>query len=153
MLILSTLIVVTAAVAVGGLLLLYRRFNRQQAARLPDGEVALRQARSVPARVFVEKTLMAGPRANGINHARADLSLSPARLVVATHHGRILELTPARAGSARVTGPRRLVVEGERLRKDGPMQIRVELILDDAQAWADACAATLGSEQALSVTG
>ena len=74
--------------------------------------------------------LLGGPKSMSINSTRADLSMSDARLVVSTHHGRVLELTRDQPGSVRCTGPRRLVIEGARQRADGPMSVRAELIVD-----------------------
>ena len=78
---------------------------------------------------------------------RADLSLSDARLLIATHHGRVLELTREQPGAVRCTGPRRLVIEGARQRADGPMSVRAELIVDDAERWAEEAAARIGARQ------
>ena len=131
----------------GGGLSLYRRFRRQSGARLPDGEPLVRQVRGASARVFVERDVLGGPKSMSINSTRADLSLSDARLVVSTHHGRVLELTRDQPGSVRCTGPRRLVIEGARQRADGPMSVRAELIVDDAERWALEAAARLGARQ------
>ena len=130
-----------------GGLALYRRFRREAGARLPDGEALVKQVRGASARVFVERDVLGGPKSMSINSTRADLSMSDARLVVATHHGRVLELTRDQPGSVRCTGPRRLVIEGARQRGDGPMRVRAEVIVDDAERWVQEAAARLGAQQ------
>lgn len=118
-----------------------RRRRRLQASRIPD-DLVVKMVRGVGARVFVDKDMIDGPKAGVINNTPADLVLCADRLIVATRHGRILELTPG-AGSVRCTGPRRLVIEGERLRKHGPMKVRIEALVDDAEQWAELAQARL----------
>ena len=119
----------------GGLMTLGRRQRRRRASQVPDHEV-VKIARGVPARVFVDQDVLEGPRKGVINRSPADLVLTADRLIIATRHGRVLELTKANPGSVRCTGPRRLIIEGERLRKSGSMKVRLELIVDDAEVWA-----------------
>lgn len=143
----SALITLGIFSAFGGGLSLYRRLRRESGARLPDGEALVRQARGASARVFVERDVLGGPRSMSVNTTRADLALSDTRLVVATHHGRVLELTRDQPGAVRCTGPRRLVIEGARQRADGPLSVRAELIVDDAERWAEEASARIGARQ------
>ncbi len=139
---LITAAVVFAALALArGLIGYSRRRRRERASAIPDALV-VRMARGVSARVFVDKDLIDGPKAGVINSGPADLVLCADRLIVATRHGRILELAPG-AGSVRCTGPRRLVIEGERPRKDGPMKVRIEALVDEAERWAELARARL----------
>ncbi|MEY3212579.1 MAG: hypothetical protein RIT28_3060 [Pseudomonadota bacterium] len=131
----------------GGGLSLYRRLRRQSGARLPAGEPLVRQVQGASARVFVERDVLGGPKSMSVNSTRADLSMSDARLLIATHHGRVLELTRDQPGAVRCTGPRRLVIEGARQRADGPMRVRAEVIVDDAERWAQEAAARIGARQ------
>lgn len=143
----SALITLGIFCTFGGGLSLYRRLRRQSGARLPDGERPLREVRGASARVFVERDVLGGPRSMSVNTTRADLTMSDARLVVATHHGRVLELTREHPGAVRCTGPRRLVIEGARQRADGPLSVRAEVIVDDAERWAEEASARIGARQ------
>jgi len=111
-----------------------RARRRLQATQVP-ANLVVKAARGVTARVFVDQDILDGPKANVINNTPADLVLTDDRLIVATRHGRVLEVSSG-AGSVRCTGPRRLVIEGERLRKNGPMKVRIEALVDDAEGWA-----------------
>ncbi|MCB9741094.1 MAG: hypothetical protein H6741_29610 [Alphaproteobacteria bacterium] len=145
---LSLGIVLAVVIALTAGLQLYRGAVRRRAATPPQGEAIQRQAQSIAARIFVDRSIFNGPQARKTNRAPADLVLTPERLLVATHHGRILELTRGNPGFARCTGPRRLVIEGQRPMKDGAVQVRVELILDAAEQWAAESAKALGSQEA-----
>ena len=91
-----------------------RRSSRQKASRLMDGEKPLLRLDGVTARIYVDRDLLGGPTSDGVNRALADVVLTPRRLLVATHQGRLLELTQQTGGSVRNTGPNRLVIEGPR---------------------------------------
>lgn len=140
------LLVVFLTLALGGALVaLQQRLRRARSTSLPAREDSLRLVRGVPSSVFVERDVLGGPKAGRPNRSEADLVLSPLRLLVATRHGRVLELTRERPGSVRCTGPRRLVIEGERPGEPRGVKVRVELILDDAATWADAAQRHLGA--------
>jgi len=127
--------VVFGTLAASRFLIEWRRSRRRlQATQVPKNLV-VKSARGVNARIFVDQDILDGPKANVINNTSADLVLTDDRLIVATRHGRMLEIT-AGGGSVRCTGPRRLVIEGERLRKTGPMKVRVEALVEDAEGWA-----------------
>ena len=114
---------------------IYQGWRRRGGAMLPGGDRQVRVADSVPVRIFVDKTIPSGPKAGGINRSKAILLLGERHLVLSTHHGRVLEIGPDRRGDARCVGPRRLVIEGSH--PSGRSQLRAELIVDDAEGWAE----------------
>lgn len=142
--ILAILLSLLILAGLGGLMSLSRQQRRRRASQVPDHEV-VKIARGVPARLYVDHDVLDGPRKGVINRSPADLVLTPTRLIIATRHGRVLELTKANPGSVRCTGPRRLIIEGERLRKQGTMKVRLELIVDDAESWSAMAAERLES--------
>jgi len=142
--ILAILLSFAILAGLAGAMTLSRRQRRLRASRVPDNEV-VKIARGVPARLFVDQDVLDGPRKGIINRSPADLVLTASRLIVATRHGRVLELTRANPGSVRCTGPRRLIIEGERLRKQGSMKVRLELIVDEAELWSAMAAERLES--------
>lgn len=145
---LAVVVVVCSLIAAGGGLAWSRSRRRRNAGRLLPGEQLLRRADGVSARVFVERDLLAGPRAHGINQAKADVILTDKRLTLATHHGRLLEITREVGGSVRCVGPRRLVIEVDPLHSKGSNKLRAELVLDDAEAWAQDAERQLGTQKA-----
>lgn len=139
MLIASTVFVLMTTLALGGAVTWTRRIRRLEATQPADDEAVLRVARGVTIRLYVEQDVPGGPAAGVANLMPADLMLSPRRLIVGTHQGKMLEITPGADASVRTTGPRRLVIEGNRPRMGGPMRVRAELLLDEPEAWvADA---------------
>ena len=118
-----------------------RRSNREKASRLMQGERPLLRLDGITARIYVDRDLLGGPSSNGVNRAPANVVLTPRRLLVATHQGRLLELTQQTGGSVRNTGPNRLVIEGQR--PGGGAIVRVELLTDQAETWAVQSAETL----------
>ncbi len=111
-----------------------RKRRRTRAAQPREGEEVVMAAEGLSSRVYVDKDLLGGPTAGGVNRAHANLMLTQDRLVVSTHHGRLLELTSGSGGSVRNTGPNRLVIEGSL----GQVKIRVEALCDQAEQWARA---------------
>ena len=146
----STLLAVAVVFAMvlgaGGLVTLSRNRRRALAGAVPRGETLVREARNCGSRVFVSSDVIGGPSADRINRSPADLLLTEKRLVVATRHGRVLEITAGSKGSVRCTGPKRLVIEGERPQKEGVMHVRAELIVPDAEVWAALAAEQLQTE-------
>jgi hypothetical protein len=69
--------------------------------------------------------------------------LSEQRLILATGHGRVLEISAERPGSVRCTGPRRLVIEGQH--PSGRAEVRAEMAIDDAEGWQQAAEALQAS--------
>lgn len=145
MLLASTAIVITATIALGGAVTWTRRVRRHEATRLGADESVLRLARGVTARLYVEEDVLGGPEAGVANLMPADLLLTPRRLVIGTHQGKMLEITPGTEASVRMTGPRRLVIEGSRPRMSGPLRVRAELLLDEPEAWVAAAHEHLGT--------
>ncbi len=134
--VLAFLVVAIVVTFLGALVAVSRQRRRERAGAVPAGERVVREARNCGSRVFVSTDVIGGPRAGRINRSPADLVMTDKRLLIATRHGRVLELTAGTGGSVRCTGPRRLVVEGDRPQKDGVMHVRAELIVNDADVWA-----------------
>lgn len=132
---LSALLVFAAAVCLGFALQFSRGRARARAAWV-EGEPVVLEKRGVSARVFVDQTMLAGPQAGVVNRAPADLVLTPERLLVATHQGRLLELKKGGGGSVRCTGPGRLILEGRKPRANAEMKIRIEVLIDNAEQFA-----------------
>jgi hypothetical protein len=120
----------------GGGVHLFRQRNRRRASTVREGEQVILRADAVSARIYVDKDLLGGPSSGGINRAQTDLVLTRDRLLVATHQGRLLELTPQTGGSVRNTGPNRLVIEGQQPGQG--VKVRIELLTDQAEQWASA---------------
>ena len=146
------LIVGLSLIGLGVVSTLVRRQRRVKASKVSAAHV-IKEARKLPARVFVDKSVVGGPQRGRTNRSQADLVLTEGRLLVATHQGRVLELTPRNPGSVRCTGPRRLILEGERLQKKGVMQVRVELICDEAEAWVEIASSSLGASKSVTELG
>lgn len=109
--------------------------TRRLSQALPPGEVELHREEGLPARIFTNESLPGGLKARVINRDKADLILSAGRLLVCSGAGRIVEISGERPGTVKVVGPRRLVVEGTH--PSGRASLRVELVADSADTWAE----------------
>ena len=138
---LSLLIVFGGLSLVATLFQVWRKSRRTRGAQLDGGEAVVRELDDVSVRLYVNRSVPGGPRAPG-GRDRARVVLSERRLLIATGHGRVLELGEERPGSVRCTGPRRLVVEGQH--PSGRAEVRVEMTVDDAERWPAAACETLG---------
>ena len=141
--------VVALAVLVAGAFgfMAFERWRRAQrramAATPPDDETVLRLAEGRPTRLYVDRNLPTGAAAGLVNLTSTTLVLTEARLILATHHGRVLEATARSSIAFRTVGPRRLVAEG--LHPDGQTHVRLEIVVDDPDAWVAEYQSTLGS--------
>ncbi len=141
--------VVALAVALAGAFgfVAFERWRRAQrramAATPPDDETVLRLAEGRPTRLYVDRNLPTGAAAGLVNLTSTTLVLTEARLILATHHGRVLEATARSPIAFRCVGPRRLVAEG--LHPDGHTHVRLEIVVDDPEAWVAEYQNTLGS--------
>lgn len=137
--------IVAIVVVFGGLISLnlglraWRSSRRRGGASLPPGELARRHAAHLSVRLHTDRSLPGGLQPGGGNRARGELVMSDQRLLLATGHGRVLEIRPDQPGEVRFAGPRRLVVEG--LHPSGRARVRAELVVDDAEGWAEAARA------------
>lgn len=132
----TLLILLLSGLAAGASVRTLRARRRLRATQLPDGGPPSREARDLPVRLYVERTVVGGPQSGGINRGRADLVLGRGCLLVGTHHGRVLQIDAEHPGSASCTGPRRLVLEGQH--PSGITRTRLEIMVDDANVWAAA---------------
>ena len=119
----------------------WRKSRRNRGAILDEGEGVLREVEDVGVRLYVNRNVPGGPRAPG-GRDRGHMVLSEHRLILATGHGRVLEIGPDRPGSVRCTGPRRLVIEGQH--PSGRADVRAEMAVDDARGWQAAATALEG---------
>lgn len=145
---LSLFLVLGSLVAVATVFQAWRKSRRTRGAALPDGETILREVEEAAVRLYVNQSIPGGPRAPG-GRDRARLVLSSERLILATGHGRVIEVRADRPGKVRCTGPRRLVVEG--MHPSGRADVRAELAVDDAEGWQSAAAALTGVDKNPSV--
>jgi len=134
---LSVVIVFGALTVVAALFNAWRKSRRNRGASLPDGEVVVREVEEAAVRLYVNTSIPGGPKAPG-GRDRGRLVMSHQRMVLATGHGRVLEISADRPGSVRCTGPRRLVIEGRH--PSGRADVRAELAVDDAEGWQAAAA-------------
>lgn len=138
-LVLSGLVVLALLTTIAGLLRLREARRRRLGSVPPSGASVLREARSVPVRLFVERSVPGGPRGGGINRSPADLVLTEQELVVSTGKGRVLLINAGRQGKALSTGPQRLVLEGLHPARD--VKVRAELLVEDPAPWVAGVAA------------
>ncbi|MCB9663172.1 MAG: hypothetical protein H6732_03595 [Alphaproteobacteria bacterium] len=141
----GSIVVALLVVVSGGLALvkLTGRWRRRRGRALLRGEPPVREAHDVDGRVHLFRTPPWHGMLPGRAHpVRVDLLLAASRVVLASDQGVLAEVTTATARplkSARCTGPRRLVVEGEVVLAGKPPGLwRLELLLDDAEGWAHA---------------
>lgn len=130
----SVALMLLAAAAAGLLVRELQRRARLRATGLPEGQRPLRVARALPGRLYVERSVVGGPQAGGINRGATDLVLGPGQLLAATRYGRVLQIDASHPGSASCTGPRRLVLEGSH--PSGSTRVRLEVVVPDAEGWA-----------------
>jgi hypothetical protein len=141
--------VVALAVALAGAFgfVAFERWRRAQrralAATPPAEETVLRVVEGRPTRLYVDKNLPTGAAAGLVNLTSTTLVLTEARLILATHHGKVLEATAHRPIAFRCVGPRRLVAEG--LHPDASTNVRLEIVVDDPEAWVADYQQWLGS--------
>lgn len=143
--ILAVVLVLACAAGASAALRFARKKRRRASGELPAGEAPVLKQEDIPSRVYVDRTVLAGPVAGKINNMDADIVLTEKRLVVSTHQGRLLEITPQAGGSVRCTGPGRLVIEGSKPRADGEILVRVEALVATAETWSKRSAELLGT--------
>jgi hypothetical protein len=127
--------------------LAFERWRRAQrralAATPPADETVLKVAEGKSTRLYVDRNLPTGAAAGLVNLTSSTLVLTEARLILATHHGRVLEATAKSPIAFRCVGPRRLVAEG--LHPDGKTHVRLEIVVDDPESWVADYHAALGT--------
>jgi hypothetical protein len=114
--------------------------RRRAAGRIPAPQ-RTREVRGIRVRGQVDgPDVLPGMNPGRSNVTTADLVLSEDRFVLASERGLLIDVGTSRGvplGSARCTGPGRLVIEGDVPRMTGaPGRYRLEMALDDAEAWA-----------------
>lgn len=142
---LQSILVVVAVLVVGGATLRGLSWaRRERVIRAIGPGSVLRIARGVSLRVLVDvpDALPGGMNPARANRTRGDLVLTGDRFVLVSARGILVDARasgPARLSAVRAPGPDRLVLEGETPVLTGaPGRYRVEMIVQDARAWADA---------------
>ena len=130
--VLSIAIVFAGLVGVAGLARWIRRRSRAAAVDT-RGQPVLREAVDISVRLVVDHNAPGGLRAGTNYRSEGHLLLTPQRLILATNHGRVLELTPENVGRARAPGPRMMILEGPH--PSGRANVRAELVLDNERDW------------------
>ena len=110
-------------------------WERGRAAPPRAGSVR-RRAERLSARLFVDKPLPGGLRPARINPLRVHLLLSDDALLITNWRGALLSLRSPSAARVVCTGPRRLVIEGERRWRGETVRLRFEVLVEDAEGWA-----------------
>lgn len=129
------LFLVGAAVRAGGA---WARRRHVAAIGRPD-----RTAAGVRVRATVDgSAVLPGMKPGRGNVTIADLALGGGRFVLSSERGVLVDVGASHGrplGSARCTGPGRLVLEGDAPRLTGPPgSWRMEITIDDAEGWARA---------------
>jgi hypothetical protein len=114
----------------------WTRWNRSRAVRLEPGEKAVATLKGIPTRIFVSHALPGGIRPNRMIRSAANLVLSENRMLVGIGMGRVLEAAVGAKGRATCTGPRRMVIETTWAREPQPVFVRLEMVVDQAEEWA-----------------
>lgn len=112
------------------------------------GERVLKQARGVTARINCDQQLSPGLRTNVTNQRQVLAVLTDQRLALATWRGVMVDLAPGDQLRVAAAGPKRLVIEGERKARSTAgktAQLRIELLVEDTEAWAVATRGMLGA--------
>lgn len=129
---LSFLIVFAGLVLIGLVARYARRYTRASAV-VVEGQTTLKEAVDVSVRLVVDANVPGGLRAGTSYRSEGHLRLMRDCLVLATNHGRVLELTLEQTGTVRAPGPRMMILEG--MHPSGRARVRAELILDDESGW------------------
>lgn len=130
--------IVMAGLMLVGLVARYARRHSRAAAVAVEGQPVLREAVDVSVRLVVDNNVPGGLRPGTSYRSEGHLRLTPDCLILATNHGRVLELTPEKTGTVRAPGPRMMILEGSH--PSGRARVRAELILDDESSWTAAIA-------------
>jgi hypothetical protein len=135
----ALIVVLVALVAAGAVLRGWSFYRRRRAlATLGDAEV-LRACHGVSMKVLHNGAFPGLSKTKALR-TRGDLALTHDRFLLTSGRGTLVDLRPGRGiplSAARCPGPRRLILEGEiGAPTGGPSRYRVELLVDDADAWA-----------------
>ena len=140
----SLVVVVGVLVAAGAVLKGLSWARRERIVRAIPAETITRMARGLSLRVLTQgTTTLPGMNPGRANRTLGDLIVAGDRFVVGSARGVLIDIRPGgrRLRSARSTGPGRLVIEGDHPSPTGPGGgFRIELVIDEAPAWADALA-------------
>lgn len=109
-------------------------WRRKKATKLHPDETLVRMANSFGVKIQSNKPFKGGPMAGTVVVGLGRMVLTDKRLVLATHIGRILELSESNRGLARAVGPKRLVILGKH--PNGTSELRLELVIPEEEEWA-----------------
>ncbi|MEL6349067.1 MAG: hypothetical protein AAFV53_38540 [Myxococcota bacterium] len=139
--ILSVAIVMAGLAGVGWLAQWGRR--RSRAAAVATDAPSLREAVDVSVRLVVDHNAPGGLRAGMNYRSEGHLRLLDGRLLLATNHGRVLDMTAIERGQVRAPGPRMMILEGDH--PSGRARVRAELVIDDEGEWVNAITTQLSA--------
>lgn len=108
-----------------------------------DGQTVLRDAVDASVRFEVDAKVSGGLRPQVSYRSKGHLRLTTDTILLATNHGRILEITAAHPWVVRTPGPRMMILEGPH--PSGRARVRAELIVDNEQDWKSDIEAHLSS--------
>ena len=128
----SFAIVLSGFVAAAWGMKVFRRRSRFAAVQV-EGQSAVREAMDVPVRLTVDNNAPGGLRPGRDYRGNGHLVLLSDRLILATDQGRVLEVSASQPGNIRAPGPRMIIIEGSH--PSGRARVRVEMVIDDEQAW------------------
>ncbi|MEZ4318272.1 MAG: hypothetical protein R3F61_12250 [Myxococcota bacterium] len=140
----SLVVVLTLLVGAGALLKGLSWARRERIVRAIDPATVVRVARGVSLRILTQgPTTLPGMNPDRANRTIGDFVLTADRFLIGSSRGVLVDVQPGRPRlrSIRSTGPGRLVIEGATPGATGPGgSYRIELVIDDAEAWASALA-------------
>ena len=116
--------------------------RREQGLRVADVEAVRMVSEPLAVRVFVDRSVPAGPRPRGYRQGRCRVLISDTRLVLSTDWGRLIEMRADRPGEMRWAGPRRIVFEGQHPTER--TNVRAEVLMDDEEVWLAAASEVSG---------
>ena len=125
---------------------------RLQAIKGKDSEELIRKVDKISVRVMSNASVTGGPVAGRIIQTVGAMALYDSRFILATNQGPMLEMSADASGEARAVGGRRLVILGKH--PTGRADLRLELIVDNEEEWADQINARFHTgESGLKTTG
>lgn len=137
-------VVLGSLIIVGSILKLLSWRKRTALVQIPEDRI-VRQLRGASMRVLTQgPPVFPGMSTNKANRTLGDLVLTADRLLLVCNRGKLLDIGDKhgrKLGSARCTGPQRLILEGELPVPQGVVgRYRIEIVTPDAPAWAAALA-------------
>ena len=129
-----------------------QRHIRRQSILAREGEVLIRRVDKISVRIMSNASITGGPVAGRIIQTTGAMALFDTRFTLSTNQGPMLEMSSEFPGEAKAVGGRRLVILGKH--PTGRADLRLEIIVDNEEEWADQINARFHSgESGLKTTG